>query len=67
MTVLQKIKSHPDVINYFKELSFYNTCIEKSKIKSLKNIDLFPELYFYEELNVMKTNHAFKGYAMLQS
>ena len=67
MTVLQKIKSHPDVINYFKELSFYNTCIEKSQIKSLKNIDLFPELYFYEELNVMKTNHAFKGYAMLQS
>ena len=32
MTVLKKIKSHPDVINYFKELSFYNKYIEKPKI-----------------------------------
>ena len=33
MTVQTKIKSHPDIINYFKELPFYNTYIEKSKIK----------------------------------
>ena len=38
--------------------------IEKSKIKRLKNIDLFFELAFYEELNVIKTNHAFRGYAI---
>ena len=64
MTVLKKIKSHPDVINYFKELSFYNKYIEKPKIKCLKNIDLLSELLFYEELNVIKTDHAFRGYAM---
>ena len=30
----------------------------------LKNIDLLSKLTFYEELNVIKTNHAFRGYAM---
>ena len=30
----------------------------------LKNIDLLSELPFYEELNVIKTNHAFTRYAM---
>ena len=64
MTVLKKIKSHPDVLNYFKEFPFYNTYIEKSKIKPLRNIDLLCELPFYEELNVIKTDHAFKGYAI---
>ena len=49
---------------YFKELPFYNKHIEKPKIKRLKNIDLLSELPFYEELNVIKTNHAFRGYAM---
>ena len=33
-------------------------------IKRLKNIDLLSELPFYEELNVLKTNHAFKRYAI---
>ena len=65
MTVLKKIKSHPDVLNYFKELPFYNRYIEKPKIKRLKNIDLLSELPFYEDLNVIKTDHAFKWYAML--
>ena len=36
--------------------------MEKSKIKLFKNIDLFSELSFCEELNVIKTNHTFKGY-----
>ena len=40
MPVLKKIESHPDVVNYFKELPFY------------------------EELNVIKTDRAFRGYAM---
>ena len=63
MTALKKVKSHLDVVEYFKELPFYNKHIEKPKIKRLKNIDLLSELPFYEELNVIKTNHAFRGYA----
>ena len=29
----------------------------------LKSIDLLSELPFYEELSIIKINHAFKGYA----
>ena len=64
MAVKEKVKSHPDVVGYFKELPFYNKHIEKPKIKRLKNIDLLSELPFYEELNVIKTGPAFKGYSM---
>ena len=64
MAALKKIESHFDAIDYFKELPFYNKHIEKPKIKRLKYIDLLSELPFYEELNVIKTNHAFRGYAM---
>ena len=65
MIALKKVKSHPGVVDYFKELPFYNKHIEKPKVKQLKNIDLLSELPFYEELNVIKkTNHAFRGYAM---
>ena len=42
MTVQEKIETKPmllDVIKYFKELSLYNTYIEKPKIKPLKNTD----------------------------
>ena len=54
MTVLKKIKSHPDVADYFKESPFYNKHIKKPKIKHLKNIDLPSELPFYEALDVTK-------------
>ena len=64
MTVTTKIKSHPDVVDYFKETHFYNKPIEKPKIKRLKNIALLAELPFYEELSIIKTNRAFRGYAM---
>ena len=64
MAVLSKIKSHSDTVDYFKELPFYNKPIEKPKIKRLKNIDQLAELPFYEQLNVIKTNQAFRGYAM---
>ena len=64
MTALKKVKSHPDVVDYFKELPFCNKHVEKPKIKGLKNIDLLSELLFYEEMNVIKTNHAFRGYTM---
>ena len=62
MTVKKKVKSQLGVVDYFKERPFYNKHIEKSKIKRLKNIDLLSELPFYEELNLIKTNHAFRGY-----
>ena len=45
MAGLKKIKSHPDVLDYFKELPFYNKHIEKPKIKHLKNTDLLSELF----------------------
>ena len=58
MTILSKIKSHSDVINYFKEFPFQNKPIEKP-VKRLKNIDQIAE-----QLSVIKTSQAFKGYAM---
>ena len=50
-------------INYFKKLPFFNESIEKPKIKRLKNIDLLAELPFYDQLNMIKTDQAFRGYA----
>ena len=64
MAVLPKIKPHFDVVKYFKELPFYNKPIEKPKAKRLKNIDWLAELPFYEQLSVIKTDQAFRGYAM---
>ena len=64
MTALKKIKSHPDVVDYLKDLPCHNKHIEKPKIKRLKNIGLLSEFPFYEELNVIKTNHAFRENAM---
>ena len=60
MTVLSEI----DTVEYFKELPFYNTSIEKPKIKCSKNIDLLVELPFYKQLSIIKTDQAFSGYAM---
>ena len=51
-------------IDYFKELPFHNISIDKPKIKRLKNIDLLSQLPFYDQLNIIKTDHAFSGYAM---
>ena len=63
MAILSEI-SHPNVLDYFKKLPFYNKLIEKPKIKSLKNIDQLAELSFYEQLIIIKTSQAFRGYAM---
>ena len=65
MTVLSKIKSHSHAAEYFKELPFFNKPIKKPKFKRLKNIDQLAELPFYEQLSVIKTNQAFRGYAKL--
>ena len=51
-------------VDYFKELPFYNVSIDKPKIKRLKNIDLLAELTFYDQLNIIRTEHAFSSYAM---
>ena len=64
MAVLSKITPHFDAVDYFKELPFYNKPIEKQKVKRLKNIDQLAELLFYEELSVIKTDQAFRGYPM---
>ena len=64
MAVLSKIKPHSDAVDYFKELPFYNKPIKKPKVKRLKNIDRLAELPFYEQLSVIKTNQAFREYAM---
>ena len=64
IAALSKIKPHFDAVDYFKELPFYNKPIEKPKVKRLKNIDRLAELPFYEQLSVIKTNQAFRGYAM---
>ena len=64
MALLSKIKSHSDVIDYFKELPFYNKLIKKRKVKPLKKIDQLIELPFYEQLDVIKTDQAFSGDAI---
>ena len=61
--IFPKIKSHSDVINYFKELPFHNKPIERP-IKRLKNIDPLVELPFYEQLSITKTDQAFEGHVM---
>ena len=64
MAVLSKIKPHFDAIDYFKELPFYKKPIKKPKVKRLKNIDRLVELPFYDQLSVIKTDQAFRGYTM---
>ena len=61
--VLSKIKPHSDAVGYFKELPFYNKPIKNPKVKHLRNIYRLAELHFYEQLSVIKTNQAFRGYA----
>ena len=34
MAIKKKIKSYPDVVDYFKELLFYNKDIEKTKLNA---------------------------------
>ena len=63
MAVKEKIKSHPDLVGYFKELPFYNKYIEKPRVKGLKTLICFLN-FFYEELNVIKTIHPFRRHAM---
>ena len=51
-------------IDYFKELPFFNVSVGEPKIKRLNNVDLLAELPFYDQLNMIKIDQAFKGYAV---
>ena len=49
----------------FQIFPFYNTCIGRSKIQKLSNLQLLEERPFYDELSIVKTiktNSAFSGY-----
>ena len=46
MSILKKIKSHPNVVDYFKELPFYKKYIEKPKVTCLKSVVFLSELSF---------------------
>ena len=46
----------------FKERPFYNTSINKPYIKGLNNMDLLHGPPFYNELNIVETSKAFRGY-----
>ena len=46
----------------FKELLFWNTFIEKPRIKHQKNIYLLYELPFYDELSIKQISKTFKRY-----
>ena len=46
------------------EIPFYNKTIEKPKDKHLKKFYRLLELPFYEQLSVIKTDQAFRGYVM---
>ena len=64
LSKLNILDNRSSSLNYFKEIPFYNTFIEEPKFEPLKKIDLHSELPSYEELNVIKTDHVFKGYVM---
>ena len=47
-----------------KNFDFIISTLKSQKLNAYKYIDLLSELCFYEELNLIKTKHAFKKYAM---
>ena len=58
----EKICTREDTI-LFQVLPFYNTFIEKPKIKKLPKVELLKELVFYDELKISKNKTAFSGHA----
>ena len=52
-----------DTKTLFQERHFYNTFMEKPKIKHLSNIELLHELPFFNELSVVEISKAFRRYA----
>ena len=54
---------HWDENEIFKLLPFYDTYIERAKIKKLNNAQLLKEVPFYDELSIVKNKTAISGYA----
>ena len=54
---------HWDNNEIFKFLPFYNSYIERPRIKKLKNVQLLKELPFYDDLSIVKNKTAFSGYS----
>ena len=52
-----------DANKIFKILPFYNSYIDKPKVKKLNNAQLLKELPFYDGLSIVKNKAAFSGYA----
>ena len=58
--VLSEIKYNSDVVDYFKELPFYNKPIKKPKVERLKNIDQLAEVPL-AELSAIKKIKRLEG------
>ena len=54
---------HWDVNKILQSLPFYNTYIDKPRIKKLNNVKVLKKLPFYDELSILKNKTAFSGYA----
>ena len=54
---------HWDANKFFKILPFYDSYIEKPKVKKLNNVQFLKELPFYYELSIIENKTAFSGYA----
>ena len=52
-----------DESEILKILPFYNSYIERPKIKKLSNVRLLKELPFYNDFSIVKNKTAFRGYA----
>ena len=50
-----------DESEIFKILPFYDSYIERPKIKKLNNVQLMKELLFYDELSIVENKTAFNG------
>ena len=54
---------HWDANKIFKILPFYESYIDKPKVKKLNNVQSLKELPFYDKLSIVTNKTAFSGYA----
>ena len=57
-----KYQHEKKIKKFLKELPFYKAVIGKAYVKRLNKIDMLRQPPFYDELNIVKTSKAFKGY-----
>ena len=60
MSIKMNFWDEKETKRLFQELPFYNTFIEKPRIKLIKKIDSLHELLFYDGLSIKKIAEAFK-------